>query len=89
MALGAKKADVLGLILRESGRPVFVGLIVGILAAAGAAQLLQALLFGMSTLDPLSFAGVGALFALISMLAAYLPARRATTVDPMVALRYE
>ena len=89
MALGAKKADVLGLILRESGRPVFVGLIVGVLSAAGAAQLLRALLFGMSTLDPLSFAGVGVLFALISILAAYLPARRATTVDPMVALRYE
>ena len=89
MALGAKKPDVLGLILRESGRPVFVGLIVGILAAASAAQLFRALLFGMSTLDPLSFVGVGALFALISLVAAYLPARRATTVDPMVALRYE
>jgi predicted permease len=89
MALGAKKADVLGLILRESCRPVFAGLIVGTFAAAGAARLLSALLFGMSTLDPLSFIGVGALFALISMLAAYLPARHATSVDPLVALRYE
>jgi predicted permease len=89
MALGAKKPDVLSLILRESGRPVFVGLIAGIFAAAGAANLLRALLFGMSTLDPLSFTGVGGLFALISLLAAYVPARRATTVDPMVALRYE
>jgi predicted permease len=89
MALGAKKSDVLNLILRESGRPVFVGLVIGIVAAVGASHLLRALLFGMSTLDPLSFIGVALLFGLISMLAAYLPARRATTVDPMVALRYE
>jgi predicted lysophospholipase L1 biosynthesis ABC-type transport system permease subunit len=89
MALGATKRDVLGLILYENGRPVAAGLSVGILAAAAAGRLLRAVLFGMSTLDPVSFLGVAALFLLIAMLAAYFPARRATRVDPMVALRYE
>ncbi|MCU1258760.1 MAG: permease [Bryobacterales bacterium] len=89
MALGASKGDVLRLVLRESSGPVGVGLVVGILAAVAAGRVLRALLFGMSPLDPVSFAGVGALFLLIAMLAAYLPARRATHVDPMVALRYE
>jgi ABC-type antimicrobial peptide transport system permease subunit len=89
MALGASKGDVLRLVLRESSGPVGVGLVVGIVAAVSGGRVLRALLFGMSPLDPVSFVGVGALFLLIAMLAAYLPARRATHVDPMVALRYE
>ncbi|MBV9677756.1 MAG: ABC transporter permease [Acidobacteriaceae bacterium] len=89
MALGAKKGDVLGMILQESGRPVLLGLIAGFLSAAGVAHLLRALLFGISQWDPLSFAGVGVLFVLIALFAAYVPARRAALVDPMVALRNE
>jgi putative ABC transport system permease protein len=89
MALGASKGSVLRLVMRESSGPVAVGLVLGTLAAAAASRVLRALRFGMNTLDPLSFVGVGALFVLIAMLAAYLPARRAIRVEPMVALRYE
>ncbi|MGI9074775.1 MAG: hypothetical protein ACR2JB_26445 [Bryobacteraceae bacterium] len=75
--------------LRESPRPVIIGLLIGLTAAAAASHLLRALLFGLSTLDVTSFAGVGMFFLFIALLAAYLPARRATRVDPMVTLRYE
>jgi ABC-type lipoprotein release transport system permease subunit len=57
--------------------------------AAGAAHLMRALLFGVNTLDAVSFVGVSGLFVVIAMLAAYVPAQRAARVDPMVALRYE
>ncbi len=89
MALGAKRSDILSLILRETTRPVLLGLLAGLLAATGASYLLRALLFGLSTLDAVSFLGVSVLFLLIALLAAYVPARRATYVDPMVTLRYE
>jgi len=87
MALGARKADVLRLIVLESGRPVMLGLIVGAAAAAGASHVLQSLLFGLGTLDPVSFLGVGFVFLVIALLAAYLPALRAAHIDPMLALR--
>jgi predicted permease len=87
MALGARKRDVLRLVVLESGRPVIMGLIVGVAAAAGASRVMQSLLFGLRSLDPVSFFGVGSLFLLIALLAAYLPARRAAHVDPMLALR--
>jgi len=87
MALGAQKFDVLRIVLSESSRPVLIGLFVGVLLAAAASRVLTGLLYGMSALDPLSFAGVSALFFLIALLAAYFPARRATLVDPVVALR--
>ena len=89
MAIGAQKRDVLGLILRESARPVFAGLIAGALLAAGASYLARGLLYGLSGVDGVSLAGVSLLFLIIGLLASYPPARRATHVDPMVALRYE
>ena len=89
MALGAKKRDVVKLILVESTRPVLAGLSIGVVGATGAAHLMQALLFGVNPLDAVSFVGVSGLLFLIAMLAAYLPAQRAARVDPMVALRYE
>ena len=89
MALGATKRDVLGLILVECTGPVIHGLLIGIMGSMGVAQLMRAILFGVTTLDAVSYVGVSALFFTIAMLAAYLPARKATRVDPMIALRYE
>jgi ABC-type antimicrobial peptide transport system permease subunit len=89
MAIGAQKRDILGLMLRESSRPVFTGLLVGLLLAVGASYLLRGLLYGLNTVDGTSFAGMSLLFLAIALLAAYPPSRRAMRVDPMVALRYE
>jgi ABC-type antimicrobial peptide transport system permease subunit len=89
MAIGAQKRDVLGLILRESTRPVLAGLFAGMLLAAGASYLARGLLYGLNGVDGVSFAGVSILFLAIALLASYPPARRAMRVDPMVALRYE
>jgi putative ABC transport system permease protein len=89
MALGAKKSDVLILMLRESTRPVVAGLIAGMVLAEGAAYLLRGLLYGLHTVDSVSFAGVSLLFLAIALLASYVPSRKAMRVDPIVALRYE
>jgi ABC-type antimicrobial peptide transport system permease subunit len=89
MAIGAQKRDVLGLILRESTRPVLAGLIAGILLAVGASYLARGLLYGLNGVDGASVAGISLLFLAIALLASYPPARRAMRVDPMVALRYE
>jgi putative ABC transport system permease protein len=89
MAIGAQKRDVLGLILRESARPVLAGLLAGIFLAVGVSYLGRGLLYGLDAVDGISFAGVPLLFLAIALLASYPPARRAMRVDPMVALRYE
>ena len=89
MALGARKRDVLILMLRESARPVVVGLCVGVCLALGASYLLRGVLYGLNTIDGISFVSVSILFLAFALLAAYLPSRRAMRVDPMVALRYE
>ena len=89
MAIGAQKRDVLGLILRESARPVFAGLIAGSLLAAGAAHLARGLLYGLDGVDGASLVGVSLVFLTVGLLASYPPAQRATRVDPLVALRCE
>jgi len=89
MALGAARGDVLFLIMRQGMSLALIGLGFGLLIAFGAAQLLVKVLFGVSPADPLTFAGVSLLLALVAGLACYVPARRATKVDPLVALRYE
>lgn len=89
MALGAGKGDVVRLIIRQSLRPVGSGVAVGLAAAAAASRILSALLFGLNSLDTISFVGVPAFLLAVALLASYLPARRAAPVDPMVALRYE
>jgi ABC-type antimicrobial peptide transport system permease subunit len=89
MALGARKRDVIVMILRETTRPVLAGLVIGLVGASVAAHLMRAILFGVSRFDTVSCVGVSILFFMIAMLAAYIPARRAARVDPMVALRYE
>jgi len=89
MALGADRGEVLGLVLRESMRPVLIGIGLGWVAAIGLARVLVAFLFGLSALDPVVYLGVSIFLAAVSALAGYVPARRVTNVDPMAALRYE
>jgi predicted permease len=89
IALGAQKRAILGLILRQSMRPVAAGLLSGMFLAVGASYLLRGALHGLGTVDGISFAGVSVLFLTIALFAAYLPSRRAMTVDPVVALRCE
>jgi ABC-type antimicrobial peptide transport system permease subunit len=89
IALGAARRDVLLLIVRQGMTLAVLGLGIGLLIAFGVTQLLSKLLFGVSPVDPLTFVGVSLLLALVAALACYVPARRATKVDPLVALRYE
>jgi len=91
MALGAQQADILRMIFRTGGGLVGMGMFFGILASLGAARLLasQLDLFQVGIADPISFLGVIVLLSVVATAACYLPARRATKVDPMVALRYE
>ena len=89
IALGAAKRDVLILIIRQGMTLALIGLGIGLLIAFGVAQLVAKLLFGVSPLDPITFAGVSLLLGLVALLACYIPARRAMKVDPLVALRYE
>jgi len=87
MALGANRADVLRMILQQGLVLTATGVGIGLVAAATGARVLRSLLFGVSTLDVVSFAGSAAVLALVALVASYLPARRATRVDPMLALR--
>lgn len=89
MALGASARDVLRMFLRQGGIQVLIGLTVGLVLAYFLAKGLGLVMFQVNTNDPLMYAGVTAALALTSLLATFVPARRAMTVDPMVALRYE
>lgn len=89
LALGAQPEDILALTLTRALRPILAGLALGLLGALGASRLLTSLLFEVKPSDPLTFALVGALLAVAALAACLIPARRATRVDPMVALRYE
>ena len=89
MALGAQSRDVLKLILRQGMTLALVGVGVGLLVSAALTRLMKGLLYGVGPNDPLTFVGIAALLTTVTLLAALIPARRATKVDPMVALRCE
>jgi putative ABC transport system permease protein len=89
MALGAPRRHVLGLMLTMGGRLVLAGLGIGILVSLASTRLLRSQLFGVGSADPLSYAGVIVLLGIVTLIACYVPARRAAAVDPMVALRQE
>jgi predicted permease len=89
LALGAQGGDVLQMVVGQGAKLALAGVAIGIGVAMGLTPLMTSLLFGVSAHDPRTFAAVGGLLILVALLACYIPARRATLVDPMVALRYE
>jgi len=89
MALGARAGDVLRLVIGQGMAPALIGVALGLAGAYAVTRLMKSLLFDVGATDPLTYVSVAALIALIALLACYIPARRATKVDPMIALRCE
>jgi putative ABC transport system permease protein len=89
MALGAQQSDVLALVVKQGMLMTLIGVGIGLVGAFVATQIMTSLLFGVGTHDPLTFAGISLLLGSVALIASFIPARRATKVDPMIALRYE
>jgi len=89
LALGAATRDLLGLVLRQGMRLVMIGVGVGLIAALAATRLLRSMLFNVSSTDPVTFIVIALVLLGVSLLAIWIPARRATKVDPIIALRAE
>ncbi len=89
MALGAQPRQVLGLVLRQGMLLAVIGVAVGVAVALPVARMVASLLYGVSATDPLTYVGITLLLMAVALLACYLPARRATRIDPLIALRAE
>ena len=89
MAVGAAHRTLIVLVLKQGLGLVAIGLLIGTAAALAGSRVMQGLIFEIGTTDPLSFIGAAAVLSVVALLASYLPARRVTRVDPMVALRTE
>jgi predicted permease len=89
LALGARPAAISRLVLGGNSRAVMVGVVIGLIGAVGASQVLRSSLYGLSPLDPIAYGAVVVLLATAALIASYLPARRATRIDPVLALRHE
>jgi putative ABC transport system permease protein len=89
LALGADTREVLGLVLVQGLRLTLVGVAIGLVAAFGVTRVMKNMLFGLSSTDPLTFIAISILLVGVALVASYLPALRATRVDPVVALRTE
>jgi putative ABC transport system permease protein len=89
MAVGAGRSDVLKLVVRQGMTLVAIGLVIGLLGAFALTRVLSSVLYEITPKDPVTFIGVAVVLPLVALLACYLPARRATMVDPLIALRYE
>jgi ABC-type antimicrobial peptide transport system permease subunit len=89
MALGAKRADVLRMVVRQGMMMTLIGIAIGLAGAFALSRVIVGLLYGVSARDPLTFAGVSIVLLIVALLACLIPARRATRVDPIIALRTE
>ena len=89
IALGAPRRNVLGLVLKDGIKMAAAGVAIGVVAALGLTRLLSGMLYGVSTTDPITFVVIAIGLVVVALMACYLPARRATKVDPLVALRSE
>jgi ABC-type antimicrobial peptide transport system permease subunit len=89
MALGASRRTVFGLVVGDGAKLALLGIAVGVVGAAGVTRVIRTFLYNVSTTDPVSFLGTAAFLCAVALVASYVPARRATAVDPMVALRSE
>jgi predicted permease len=89
IALGARRWEILRMIMSHGARMACIGVVIGLVASLGLTHLMAGMLYGVSPIDPLTFAGVAAILTLVALVACYIPARRATRVNPIVALHYE
>ena len=89
IALGAERHHVFRMVLRDGAKMAAVGIVIGLVASFALARLIAKMLFGISTYDPFTLTGVVVLLGSVALIASYLPARRASRIDPMIALKYE